>query len=182
MALLVLLPTAALPADEVAAIVEITDSVGVVLDGARRPEETASRPIDSRTLRTICNAPGDLEASGCRPTLEGVFWLQGEHDAFFGPYRPRHGTRLKSLRAGLREDLSAPELFRFIVDHSMKSPWGEKRIAAMNAQLTVIARDDAHVSYVETGGLPDKHMGLGTEGTLLLGESFAGAYEWARSK
>ena len=97
MALLVLLPTAVLPADDVVAIVKVTDSVGVMLDWARRPDETASRPIDSRTLRTIRNAPGDLEASGCRPALEGVFWLQGEHDVFFGPYRPRHGTRLKSL-------------------------------------------------------------------------------------
>jgi hypothetical protein len=124
----------------------------------------------------IVDALEDLSALGAEVTVEGVFWLHGEHDAWFGPYRPRYGARLEELIARLRLDLDRRELKWFLLGLSEKAPWGAERIAELNRQLVKLAGEDPHCWFVDTSKLPHRRIHFGAEGTLQLGEEMAEAY------
>ena len=161
--------------DDPIAIVKVTDSASVMFDWLPEPDENASRPVYAHLVETVRQSLAAVKARGARVSIEGVFWLGGEHDAYFGPYRPRYGERLKALMARLRQDLG-PRLRCFIAELSPKGPWGEERIADVNRQIAAIVADDRDAWSVPTSELPHERVHFGTAGTIRLGESFARRY------
>jgi hypothetical protein len=157
------------------AILKITDGCGVMLDWDAGLE--GYRGLYRKSLAFIRASCADLEKAGIAYRFEGVFWLQGEYDAYFKKYRPEYRRRLGALIASLRRDLSAPGLVWRICELSPRSPWGAEAVAFLNGEIRALAAADPAVRVVSTADLPHaRRIHFGTEGTLALGRRMAEAY------
>jgi hypothetical protein len=157
------------------AIIKVADGCGVMLDW----DHTLSgyRGMYKKSLAFIQASLDQLEQRGYSYTLEAVVWHQGEHDTYFSSYRNNYGGRLKTLIAGLRQDLQQANLRWFVCEQSTKSPWGASNITAMNDQIKSVTRDDPNTFFVMTSDLPHtRRIHFGAEGSVRLGARMAEAY------
>ena len=78
----------------------------------------------------------------------------------------------------MRKELEAPEL-RFIVGElSDRTRWGKERLDALDAQIERVSDKDPLVQFVDTDAIPapENCAAIGTDATLILGATVAGAY------
>jgi hypothetical protein len=157
------------------AILKITDGCGVMMDWDAGLD--GYRGLYRKSLAFIREATADLDQAGIRYRFESVFWLQGEYDGYFRPYRKDYRRRLEALISTLRRDLSAPDLTWRICELSPKSPWGSDAISFINGEIRAVAAADPRVRVISTAGLPHaRRIHFGAEGTLALGRRMAEDY------
>jgi len=158
-----------------AAILKITDGCGAMPDWDAGLD--GYRGLYRKSLDFIQASVAELEKAGIQYRFEGVFWLQGEYDAYFKKYRPEYRRRLENLIANLRRDLSAPGLVWHICELSPRSPWGADAVSFLNGEIRAAAAADPGVRVVATADLPhSRRIHFGADGTLALGRRMAEDY------
>jgi hypothetical protein len=157
------------------AVLKITDGCGVMLDWDAGLD--GYRGLYRKSLAFILESVADLEKAGIKSKFEGVFWLQGEHDAYFKKYHPEYRRRLEAFISNLRRDLSAPGLVWHICELSPRSPWGAEAVSFLNGEIRAAAAADPAVRVISTADLPhSRRIHFGTDGTLALGRRMADDY------
>ena len=115
-------------------------------------------------------------------TLAGVLWHQGETDADSESAAPAHAGKLSALMAGLRRDLSSPQLPFLIGDlgdfaDERRKPAAVQRRNIVRSGLRRIAAEDPHAAFVESAGLPGVDMvHFGRDALVEFGNRYATAY------
>lgn len=159
------------------AILRITDSAAFLVDWI--PDHPKSnRPQSAAAIAFIQDALDDLRRRGATPTLEGLFWLPAEHDAWWTPYRNPYATRLAPVLDSLRAELETPDLRVFLLELRDDLVWGSTNLDELDTRLEAVAAADPRTWFVRTSELTAAAPAptLGTRGALELGRLMARAY------
>ena len=113
-----------------------------------------------------------------KPTIEAMFWIPGEHDAWWGPFRKRYAKDLTTLVTAMRKDLNAPKMRWIVPELSDNMIWGAKRLDELDAQIAKVAAADPLFWFVSTDSIktPKNCVTFGTKGTIALGNLLAKHY------
>ncbi len=162
-------------------LLKITNSAAALADWLPEPTN-ASRPEYAPAVQFVRDALDDLRRRGYEPELDGVFWIPGEHDCYWGPFRQRYGDDLATLIAALRKDLDAPTLRFWVAELSDRMRWGEERLNELDAQIERVAAADPRVWFVSTDDVPTPQncVSFGTAGMVELGRVLGRAYRAAK--
>lgn len=163
--------------DEQIAIIKVTDSAAVLADWLPNPDN-ASRPQYAGSLEFIRNALQMMRRAGATPSVEAVFWIPGEHDCYWAPFRRRYGKDLQTLVAAVRADLESPKLAWIVPELPDNMRWGKERLDELDAQISQVASRDPRVWFVPTDSIdtPRGSVTFGTKGTIALGTLLARHY------
>ena len=167
-----------LPASEGIALLKFTHSGAQGPDWLPQGSPESRRNLYPKFLAFLRDAHSDLTRQGYEPTWEGIFWHPGENDTYFTSYLKNYAGWMRSLMAQVRQDLEQPNLSWFVSEQHPKAIW--KNMAALNTSLRELAETDKQLVIVKTEHLPHQRAHFGTQGTLLLGEALARAYQERR--
>jgi hypothetical protein len=159
------------------AVLRIADSAAFLVDWIPGHPKS-NRPLSADAVRFVRAALDDLRARGATASLEGLFWLPAEHDAWWTPYRNQVQNRLPQVLAALRAELEAPELPVFLIELRDDLVWGAANLDDLDARLGSVASADPRTWFVRTGDLTPASPAptLGTRGALELGRLMARAH------
>lgn len=166
-----------IPAQEGLALVKFTHSGAQGPDWFPKGSPESRRNLYPRFIAFVRDAVADLSRQGHSVTVEGVFWHPGENDTYF--YARQYAGWLKELIAQVRQDLGQPSLPWYVSEQHPRALW--RNMAALNASLSALAEADKQLILVKTDQLPHERVHFGTQGTLLLGEAYAKAYQEHRT-
>ena len=167
-----------LPASDGVALLKFTHSGAQGPDWLPQGSPESRRNLYPRFIASLRDAAADLARQGYEPSWEGFFWHPGENDTYFASYLKNYAGWMKSLVAQVRQDLGQLALPWFVSEQHPKAIW--KNMEALNASLRELATTDKQLVIVKTEHLPHQRVHFGTQGTLLLGEALARAYQERR--
>jgi hypothetical protein len=138
------------------------------------------RPVDGVQYINFLNAIDDAVSSVNEPEIIGMFWMQGESDAWASQSTLEHAQEyeqnLTNFIHQVRTDLGVPDL-PFVIARISQSPtwtWGE---IVRQAQLDV-GQNVANTAVFDTNDLALLYnMHYDAVGTITLGERFAAAVD-----
>ncbi len=165
-----------LPEQQIA-IIKVTDSAAALADWLPEPDN-ASRPQYEGSLAFIRDTLQTMRASGAEPTIEAMFWIPGEHDCYWGPFRKRYAKDLATLVGALRKDLASPKMAWIVAELADNMRWGSDRLDELDAQIQAAAAADPHMWFVPTDSIqtPVGCVTFEAAGTIALGELLARQY------
>ena len=156
------------------AIAKFTHSGSQIIDWTPEGSIAKSRNLYPKLIAFIKDSVSELEAKGHEVVLTGIFYHLGENDMSFSPYRKGAASRLQTIIAQSRKDLSLAGL-KWVV--SQQPPTDDKRVNEIDvtADLEKVAALDSHLMHLKAFDLPkqDKKLVLDTTGILHLGEVIA---------
>ncbi|MFT7619728.1 MAG: hypothetical protein ACI97A_003385 [Planctomycetota bacterium] len=157
-------------------ILKITNSAAMLKDWLPESKD-ASRPQFKSACDFVKAALKDLKARGYRPRLDSLFWIPGEHDTFWGPFRKKYSEDFAVFAKAFRRELKSKKMKIYVSEVPKKLVWGSQKIAEMNEQLSKAVKLDRNMFLVPTTDVPcpEGSPSFGTLGSVALGKTLAKA-------
>ena len=133
-------------------------------------------------IEGIKTARDRLVKQGYQCDIQAVFWHCSENDRALDWMANKYAKRFETFMNATRRDLDLPKLPWFLNEQPMipASISGDKKLYDLNADLQLLAAQDAHLHFIKTTDLPHRPVVFGTKGIIALGERMAN--EWIKTQ